>query len=92
VSTKPARQEANRYIPSRSDTPGEVPVLEIGEAGVNEATGAMHVRKADGQTSTLPTSSGFDRIETLSQTAYDALVAATATISTVLYVVLPDAE
>jgi hypothetical protein len=91
MSTKPARVDRNRYVPSRSDTPGEAPTLLPGEIGTNEATGAAYVMRQSGTPSTLPTANGFDRIETLSESDYASLVAATATIATVLYIVTPEA-
>jgi hypothetical protein len=92
MSDKPAYTDDGRYVPTRTDAAGEVPALRQGEIGTNEADGTVHVMQADGRVSTLPTAGGFSRIEVLSQDAYDALVAGTATISTVLYVVTPNPE
>jgi hypothetical protein len=91
MSDKPPRIEGTAYVPTRVDIPGAVPgALRQGEIGSNEADGTLHVMQADGRVSTLPTAKGFSRIEIISQSAYDSLVASTATISTVLYIVTED--
>ena len=88
---KPPYQADKTYVPRRVEEPGVAPALLLpGEIGSNESDGTLHVRRSNGSTSTLPTAQGFHSIVTLSQTEYDALVAATATISTTLYVVTPD--
>jgi hypothetical protein len=93
MSDKPARTEGTTYVPTRVDIPGAVPgALRQGEIGSNEADGTLHVMQADGRVSTLPTARGFNRIETLTESEYAELVANTATISTVLYIVRPDDE
>jgi hypothetical protein len=71
-----------------SSVAGEVkPALVNGELALNSADGVLYHR--DGQ---FAGAEGFNRIVSLSQTSYDGLVAATATISTVLYIVTPDPE
>jgi hypothetical protein len=79
----------------RSFEAGDSPAdgeLRPGEPAINAADGIMYVGTADGSASVLPKAVGFSSIQALSQGDYDALVAATATISTVLYVVTPDPE
>jgi hypothetical protein len=63
--------------------------LVAGELALNSADGALYYRGATG-IGTFPSSSGFTQIVALSQTEYDGLIAATATSSTVLYIVTPD--
>lgn len=79
----------------RSFSAGTAPVageLRPGEPAVNAADGVLYVGKTDGSAGVLPAASGFVRIEALTQGAYEALVDATATISTTLYIVTPDPE
>jgi hypothetical protein len=93
MAEKAAYNAGKAYVPTRTDEVGEVPrTLLPGEIATSEASGVAHVMRADGRVSTLPTAKGFSSIEVLSQDAYDALVSATATISTTLYVVTADAE
>jgi len=76
-----------------STTPGEKPVALLpGELAVNAADGCGFVGGVNGLPQTLPAAAGFNRIEALTESQYAALVAATTTISTVLYVVTPDPE
>jgi hypothetical protein len=93
MADKPPYTTADRrYVPTRSDAPGEAPALQIGEVGTNEVDGTCYVMRANGNVAKLPTAKGFSSIEVLPQSQYDALIAATATISTVLYVVTEDPE
>jgi hypothetical protein len=93
MSDKPPYVADKSYVPRRTDAPGQSPAeLRQGEMGTNEHDGTVHVMKSDGRVATLATAGGFSRIEAISQSEYDALVSATATISTVLYVVTPDPE
>jgi len=90
MAEKPPRVDGPSYVPARSDAPGETPrVLRQGEVGTNEADGTVHVMKADGRVSTLPTSQGFRAIVTLTQTQYDALDPKDAST---LYIVTADPE
>ena len=73
MSSKPPRIDGPSYVPARSDAPGEVPPLRQGEVGTNEADGTVHVMKADGKASTLPTAQGFKAIVSLTQSQYEAL-------------------
>jgi len=92
MGNKPASTNDGRYIPTRTDAAGEVPALRQGEVGSNEADGTLHVMKSDGRVSTLPNAIGFTTIQIIGEGDYAALVAATATIATVLYIVTPDPE
>jgi len=90
------------YVPVRPDNEGNLPIrrsivagsvpveIKPGEVGVNAADGVMYVGTNDGKTGTIPGAVGFSKIVSLSQGEYDGLVASTATISTVLYIVTPD--
>ena len=65
--------------------------LVPGELALNAADGAMYFATAAGTVGQFPSSSaGVLKIEALTQTAYDGLVATTATLSTTLYVITPD--
>jgi len=82
-----------RQVHQYSQTPGERPkVIAMGEVAVNAADGTLHVGRDNGTSSMVPGADGITRVVRLNQSAYDALVSATATISTVLYVVTPDPE
>jgi hypothetical protein len=73
MGEKPATNQDGRYVPTRSDVAGEVPALRQGEIGTNEADGTVHVMRANGRASTLPTADGFTSIRTLTQDEYDAI-------------------
>lgn len=94
MTYRPTRIDVDGNLPvQRSVTPGDAPAaIKAGELAVNAADGVVYVGTVDGLTSTLPKAVGFTSIQALSQGDYDALLAATATISTVLYVVTPDPE
>jgi hypothetical protein len=58
-----------------------------GELALNTADGRLTYKAAAGTLAHLPTAEGFNRIVTLTQSAYDAI---TATVSaTTLYIVTP---
>lgn len=61
--------------------------LVPGELALNAADGAMYFRTNAGAVGQFPSASGFLRIQSLSQSAYDGLVATTATNSQTLYIV-----
>ena len=64
--------------------------LAAGELALNTADGRLTYKAAAGTLAHLPTAEGFNRIVTLTQSAYDAI---TATVSsTTLYIVTPDPE
>jgi hypothetical protein len=74
MSDKPPYNAGRSYVPTRTEAPGKVPTPLIqGEIGTNEHDGTVHVMKADGRPSTLPTARGFRAIVSLSQSEYDAL-------------------
>jgi hypothetical protein len=76
-----------------SQTPGERPDgLLPGELAVNAADGCAFAGGVNGQPQTLPVAVGFNRIETLTESAYAELVANTAVNATTLYVVTADPE
>jgi hypothetical protein len=94
VSYEPTSLNVDGTLPvRRSIAAGELP-LEIrpGELAVNAADGVVHVGLNDGLTSTLPNAIGFSTIQIIGEGDYEALVDATATIATVLYIVTPDPE
>jgi hypothetical protein len=79
----------------RSSVPGEAPEaneLRAGEVAANTADGTLFVGKVDGNASTVPSIEGANKIVVIEQGVYDALIAATATISTTLYIVTPNPE
>lgn len=79
----------------RSSEAAAVPAageLRPGEPAHNTVDGTLYLGKLDGSVATVPTAVGFQKIESLTQAAYDALVDATATISTTLYIVTPNPE
>jgi hypothetical protein len=83
---------SGRLFPQASRTAGETPTLRPGEIASNAADGCLYVGTTGGAAGVVPGAVGFNQIVSLSQTSYDGLVAATATISTVLYIVTPDPE
>jgi hypothetical protein len=91
MAEKPPYTDGRQYVHARTSEPDDIPrTLLPGELGANTVHGTAHIMRDNGSISTLPVAEGFNSIRTLSQSQYDALVAATATISTVLYVVTPD--
>jgi hypothetical protein len=66
--------------------------LNAGELAMNAASGVCYVGLNSGGAGVLPRATGFSEIVILGQHDYDALVAATATVSTTLYIVTPDPE
>lgn len=64
--------------------------LAPGELALNAADGVAYFRTAAGGVGQLPSASGFLRIQSLSQSAYDGLVSATATNSQTLYIITPN--
>jgi hypothetical protein len=94
VTYEPTRIDVDGNLPiQRSIAAGDAPVeIKPGELAVNAADGVVYVGTNDGKVAGLPRAIGFSQIEVLEQAAYDALVDATATISTVLYIVTPDPE
>jgi hypothetical protein len=80
---------------AHSFEPGEAPAegqLRPGEPAYNAADGVLYVGANSGSYSTVASIEGANKVVVLGQGDYDALVAATATISTTLYVVTPDPE
>ena len=68
----------------------EAPVaseLEEGELALNSSDGALYCKDPAGTVKSFPSSEGFLKIVSLSQSAYDALTPDSQT----LYVVTPDA-
>jgi hypothetical protein len=64
--------------------------MAAGELALNTADGRLTYKQSSGTLAHLPTAEGFNRIVTLTQSAYDAI---TATVSsTTLYIVTPDPE
>jgi hypothetical protein len=94
VSYEPTRIDVFGNLPiQRSVLPGETPgEMKPGDLAVNAADGLVYVGTNDGKVTNLPNALGFSTIQVLDQSAYDALVAATATISTTLYIVTPNPE
>jgi hypothetical protein len=77
----------------RSDVADESPAtneLRPGEVAVNTADGVMYLGKSDGNASTVASIEGANKIVVIEDAAYQALVDATATVSTTLYIVTPD--
>jgi hypothetical protein len=78
----------------RSDIPGEAPAaneLRAGEVAANVADGVIFVGRNDGEAATVPSiEGGANKIVVIADADYQALVDATATISTTLYIVTPD--
>jgi hypothetical protein len=66
--------------------------LNAGELAMNAASGVCYVGLNSGGAAVLPRATGFSEIVILGQDEYDALVDATATIATTLYIVTPDPE
>jgi hypothetical protein len=94
VSYEPTRIDVSGNLPiQRSVLPGEAPgEMKPGELAVNAADGVVYVGTNDGSVTNLPKAIGFAAIQVLEQGDYDALVDATATIATTLYIVTPDPE
>lgn len=92
MNFKPTRIDAEGNLPvQRSISAGDTPAaLNPGELAVNAADGVLYVGLNTGKASTLPRAIGFSSIEALTQGQYDSLISATATSSTVLYIVTPD--
>lgn len=62
--------------------------MAAGELALNTADGRLNYKAAAGTLAHLPTAVGINRIEALTQAAYDAI---TATVSsTTLYIVTPN--
>jgi hypothetical protein len=80
---------------AHSFEPGEAPVqgqLRPGEPAYNAADGVLYVGANSGSYSTVASIEGANKIVVIEEAAYNALVAATATISTTLYIVTPEPD
>jgi hypothetical protein len=78
---------------AHSFEPGEAPVqgqLRPGEPAYNAADGVLYVGSNSGSYSTVASIEGANKIVVIEDAAYQALVAATATVSTTLYIVTDD--
>ena len=68
---------------------GEAPVareLEEGEVALNSADGTLYCKDAAGAVKAFPSATGFTRIVSLTQAAYDALTPD----ATTLYIITPN--
>jgi hypothetical protein len=78
---------------AHSFEPGEAPVqgqLRPGEPAYNAADGVLYVGANSGSYSTVASIEGANKIVVIEDAAYQALVDATATVSTTLYIVTDD--
>lgn len=75
----------------RSFEAGDAPQtgeLRAGEPAINAADGVLYVGKTDGTNGVVPGAVGFTKIESLTQSAYDAITATAS--ATTLYIVTPN--
>jgi hypothetical protein len=80
---------------AHSFEPGEAPAegqLRPGEPAYNAADGVLYVGANSGSYSTVASIEGANKIVVIEEAEYQALVDATATISTTLYIVTPAPE
>jgi hypothetical protein len=62
--------------------------MAAGELALNTADGRLTYKQSSGTLAHLPTAEGFNRIVTLTQSAYDAITATAS--ATTLYIVTPN--
>lgn len=87
MTYQPTRLDVTGNLPiSRSIVAGAPATVRAGELAVNAADGVMYVGMNSGLPSTIPAAVGFNKIVTLTQSAYDAL---TPKVATTLYIVTP---